>query len=692
MLHISPEMRVNPALLAQQILSPEENYLYISEYLMAAIGVEEALFVTKLSSWCKSNRRLDKDEYYEDEYWWTRGSYEYWCQTTFGYLGSPRTIQRMALSLEEKGILISSNFNKKASDRSKWYRVNNEAIGAILIRFEDERRKLPAHPRDWTAKHLKALRESVNQKMDEDFSVTLESATPSQSVVPNLDVRNDTSEISGQDLAPWSSEFGTVNMPKPDVVPYINNSLTNHEQKEEENNFFVQESLLQQEGKTEQAKEDDELQQNSGQRNPVAQEDNCPEQVFRGAGHENIRQMATKNVSHPNKLSRKIDANFPIQRIRDHHEKRGFEASALNELGIWSWQKYAEDPIMAIRLLGKFQAALTKYFREDGRTHPDLLTNTIVKHMRERDVESTHWEDWLAERPLWATEKKEWTWIDPKTGQPNPLFLQDRLETHMSTGGGGNSSLDRVEAAKRAAKEMRAEVDGGVATVNLMYENWLRRLDRRISDALVGQENGSLSAAYLKELRREEPIDQVRQRLSGNISHLLTGAAELYKVHSLGSMCKADSNAVISQARNSAHQTTQKLMENPEQARSLLLKEESPESPDEYQGITITQESESTVVESAPISAWDAERLKTMKIMQGFLNHGMANVVNMQPTLQEWKLHIVEGIILPIDEKPPIEYLTFLLQTAATEKRIEKLVNSNGWWGYIVDGSTIEEY
>lgn len=475
-----------------------------------------------------------------------------------------------------------------------------------------------------------------------------------------------------------------------------------------EDSFFDKNKLLQQEeieppseliDKPEKSKEDSFLKEFR----PVAD-----------ARHTKPSDIGEIHVSQPIKNPRR-NRDWKPQDTQDYYKKRGFEASALGQLGIWEWSKYASDPIAAARMLGEFQTALETYFRDDGRTEPSLLTNTILKHMRERNAESTHWGDWLSGHPLWTTEKQTWGWIDPQTGKPNPYFLQDRLIAHMTSGGGNNSSLDRVEAAKRAAKEMAAQVDGGAAAVNLMYENWMRRLDRKVSEGLDQQANGSLSAGYLRELSQEEPIEAVKQRLSGNVRQLLSGTVELQKVHSLGVLCGADSNAVLAQAKKTVCEVAiqpgiEEVLEEDAWEEEDIWEEEAWEeaddgamvitiepipSPKQLQSIqSIHPFSPPPPAEVVQSLEWDAERLKMMKILQGFLNRGMSNgIFNMQPAFSEWKLQTTEGIILPMDEKPTIEYLTFLLEETATKTRISRLITLNGWWGYcLLDNGTIEEY
>ena len=93
-----------------------------------AIGMSEAILLEIIHDWSESNSRLCKSEYFHDDEWWTRGSYEKWA-TNYPALGSTRSIQRRFLELEEGGYIIS--FRPKGGE--KFYRVNKEKVGLLLM-------------------------------------------------------------------------------------------------------------------------------------------------------------------------------------------------------------------------------------------------------------------------------------------------------------------------------------------------------------------------------------------------------------------------------------------------------------------------------------------------------------------------------------------------------------------------------
>ena len=93
-----------------------------------AIGMAEAILLEIIHDWSESNCRLCKTEYFHDDEWWTKGSYEKWANN-YPALGSTRSIQRKFLDLEQKGYVMS--FREKGGE--KFYRVNKQMVGLLLI-------------------------------------------------------------------------------------------------------------------------------------------------------------------------------------------------------------------------------------------------------------------------------------------------------------------------------------------------------------------------------------------------------------------------------------------------------------------------------------------------------------------------------------------------------------------------------
>jgi len=82
-------------------------------------GVNEAILLHNLSYW-QSRNRLNNKNFFNGKYWTYNttkaftGIFEYWSESQ---------IKRILKRLEDKELIISSNFNKLGFDRTKWYSV-----------------------------------------------------------------------------------------------------------------------------------------------------------------------------------------------------------------------------------------------------------------------------------------------------------------------------------------------------------------------------------------------------------------------------------------------------------------------------------------------------------------------------------------------------------------------------------------
>ena len=87
--------------------------------LAAVIGLNEAIVLKQVQYWTDKNRKIGRN--FRKGHYWTYNTYEEW-QKQFPFW-SVRTIKRIFKRLEDKGYLVSDNFNKMKADRTKWYRI-----------------------------------------------------------------------------------------------------------------------------------------------------------------------------------------------------------------------------------------------------------------------------------------------------------------------------------------------------------------------------------------------------------------------------------------------------------------------------------------------------------------------------------------------------------------------------------------
>ena len=101
--------------------------LQILPTLAVKFGLNEAIVLQQLHYWLnQSNKIIDNKP-------WVYNTYQDWLKQ-FPFW-SERTMQRILLNLEEKGLVESANHNPKKSDKTKWYTLNyaeldNLGIGA----------------------------------------------------------------------------------------------------------------------------------------------------------------------------------------------------------------------------------------------------------------------------------------------------------------------------------------------------------------------------------------------------------------------------------------------------------------------------------------------------------------------------------------------------------------------------------
>lgn len=101
--------------------------LVIDPALAVKIGLNEAIFIQQIHYWIEVNKRDNKNNY--DGYHWTYNSYPEW-QKQFPFW-SEATIKRTVYRLESKGLLVSSNYNKRGFDKTKWYRIDYDKLNQI---------------------------------------------------------------------------------------------------------------------------------------------------------------------------------------------------------------------------------------------------------------------------------------------------------------------------------------------------------------------------------------------------------------------------------------------------------------------------------------------------------------------------------------------------------------------------------
>lgn len=92
--------------------------------LAVALGLNEAILLQKINLWlnCKPHNADGRS--------WIYNTYKSW-QEQLPFF-SESTIKRALKNLEEKGIIITGNFNKLKMDRTKWYTIDYEKLDNLI--------------------------------------------------------------------------------------------------------------------------------------------------------------------------------------------------------------------------------------------------------------------------------------------------------------------------------------------------------------------------------------------------------------------------------------------------------------------------------------------------------------------------------------------------------------------------------
>lgn len=85
--------------------------------IAALYGVDESIMISNLQFWIRKNEANGK--HFHDGRFWTYNSIEAF--TKLFPFWTARQIRRILKSLEEKGVIVTGNYNTSAYDRTTWY-------------------------------------------------------------------------------------------------------------------------------------------------------------------------------------------------------------------------------------------------------------------------------------------------------------------------------------------------------------------------------------------------------------------------------------------------------------------------------------------------------------------------------------------------------------------------------------------
>ena len=102
----------------------DEYPLIVLPSLVKAVGLEKAIILQQVHYWMK------KSTHERDGHLWIYNSYRAWAEQLSWM--SEEAIRKHIKALEKRGLLVSANYNKLAMDKTKWYRIDYEALANLI--------------------------------------------------------------------------------------------------------------------------------------------------------------------------------------------------------------------------------------------------------------------------------------------------------------------------------------------------------------------------------------------------------------------------------------------------------------------------------------------------------------------------------------------------------------------------------
>lgn len=200
----------------KELFIDKSKTLIVNTDLALVLGdLNEAIVLNQLNYWIEINKKAEKNLI--DGKYWVYNSYSDWRINNFPYW-SEKTIQRAFTRLENKGVVISANYNKLAIDKTKWYTIDTDKLQKLVDRFESNKdnmtnrhdnmtdrqdkmtyregqcdRPLPENTteninRDYTTENKYALSESKDFSRGDIYAFSAEKGKSESDVIKNLAV------------------------------------------------------------------------------------------------------------------------------------------------------------------------------------------------------------------------------------------------------------------------------------------------------------------------------------------------------------------------------------------------------------------------------------------------------------------------------------------------------------------------
>lgn len=124
----------------KELFIDKSKTLIVNTDLALVLGdLNEAIVLNQLNYWLEINKKAKKN--LVDGKYWVYSSYSDWRINNFPYW-SEKTIQRTFTRLENKGVVLSANYNKLAIDKTKWYTIDTKKLQELVDEFNSDEDKM----------------------------------------------------------------------------------------------------------------------------------------------------------------------------------------------------------------------------------------------------------------------------------------------------------------------------------------------------------------------------------------------------------------------------------------------------------------------------------------------------------------------------------------------------------------------
>lgn len=168
----------------KELFIDKSKTLIVNTDLALVLGdLNEAIVLNQLNYWLGINKKAGKN--FIDDRYWVYNSYSDWKAKDFPYW-SEKTIQRTFTRLENKGVVVSANYNKLAIDKTKWYTIDTKKLQELVDKFNSDEDKMTNRQGNMTDRQDKMtcregqndrpLPEITTENIDRDYTTEIKYA------------------------------------------------------------------------------------------------------------------------------------------------------------------------------------------------------------------------------------------------------------------------------------------------------------------------------------------------------------------------------------------------------------------------------------------------------------------------------------------------------------------------------------